>query len=284
MIVVTGGSGFVGHNLVQALAARLDNLKILDRRHVEPTDLLTDELDERIAGAQAVVHLAANADVRGGWEHPFKDLSENVFATHRLLESMRRVGVKRIIFASSGAVYGASPIPMREDGPIPQQTSLYGASKMAVEGFLGAYAEAGHLSVTIFRFVSMLGPGYSHGHVYDFVKKLHNDPTVLPILGDGTQRKSYLDVSDAVKAILMRLEADPGFEVLNLGIANSCTVTESAQWICDALGVKPRFEYQGGNWVGDHPVMLDTRRMRSFGWCPTYSIPEALYRTVEYLR
>src|SRR5258706_10263739 len=167
-----------------------------------------------IEGADAVVHLAANADVRYGWNAPRRDLEQNVVATLNVLEAMRETGVRRILFSSTGSIYGEThAVPTPEDAPFPVQTSLYGASKAAAEGYLAAYAEAGELSVTVFRFVSILGPRYTHGHVIDFVSQLRADPTSLPVLGDGTQRKSYLDVSDCVQAVMSRLDRAPRFEV-----------------------------------------------------------------------
>ncbi len=139
------------------------------------------------------MHLAANADVRYGWDNPRRDLEQNVIATHNVAEAMRGVGVRRLLFSSTGSVYGTTDvIPTPEDCPFPVQTSLYGASKAAAEGFLAAYAEAGFLDVTVFRFVSIMGHRYTHGHVVDFLRKLRSDPTRLEILGDGKQRKSYL--------------------------------------------------------------------------------------------
>jgi len=200
---------------------------------------------------------------------------------------MRETGVRRILFSSTGSIYGETQtIPTPEDAPFPVQTSLYGASKAAAEGYLGAYAEAGELSVTIFRFVSILGPRYTHGHVIDFVAQLRADPTSLPVLGDGTQRKSYLDVSDCVRALMSRLEHTPGFEVFNLGIDNYCTVRDSIGWITARLGVAPELKFAGGDrgWVGDNPfIFLDTSRIRATGWAPNFTIKEAIERTVDHL-
>jgi UDP-glucose 4-epimerase len=166
------------------------------------------------------------------------------------------------------------------------QTSLYGASKAAAEGYLGAYAEAGHLSVTAFRFVSILGPRYTHGHVIDFVAQLRRDPSVLRVLGDGTQRKSYLEVGDCVRAVMSRIEHRPSFEVFNLGVDSFCTVRDSIGWITQRLGLEPVLQFSGGNrgWVGDNPfIFLDTARIRATGWEPKFTIREAVERTVDFL-
>lgn len=306
-VVVTGGAGFIGSHVVETLLARAHEVVAVDnfstgspeflkeysghpRLEIVEADLLADRLrlPEIVEGSDVVLHLAAHADVRFGWDNPRRDLEQNFLVTHELLEAMRRTGVRRILFASTGSVYGEAPvIPTPEDCPFPVQTSLYAASKLATEGFLQAYVEGAGFSGTIFRFVSVLGPRYTHGHVVDFMRKLRDDPTRLEILGDGTQRKSYLDVSDCVEALLLFVDADHGCEVFNVGVDDYCTVKESAGWICERLGVDPAFEFTGGDrgWIGDNPfIWLDTSKIRSAGWSPRYTIREAVERTVDYLR
>jgi UDP-glucose 4-epimerase len=304
-VFVTGGSGFIGSNLVDSLLAAghgvtvYDNLSTGRRRFLEDAeshpsfkfvhaDLLdVDALNANVVDHDAVIHLAANADVRFGWNHPTRDHEQNVVATLNVLEAMRLHGVRRILFSSTGSVYGeCDVVPTPEDAPFPLQTSLYGASKSAAEGFIEAYAHAGQVSATVFRFVSILGPRYTHGHVIDFVARLTSDPSRLKVLGDGTQRKSYLHVSDCVGAILNRLAEDPGHEVLNLGVDGYCEIKDSARWIAQRLGVDPLFEYTGGDrgWIGDNPfIYLRTDRMRSHGWEPRFSIREAVEDTVAWL-
>ena len=304
-IMVTGGAGFIGSNLVDALlglgheVVAVDNLLTGRTAFLESAtassgfsfvegDLRDARFtDEVVEGADAVVHLAANADVRFGWDDPRLDLDQNVVATQNVLESMRRAGVRRLLFSSTGSVYGeATTFPTPEDAPFPLQTSLYAASKVAAEGYISAYAEAGHVDASIFRFVSILGPRYTHGHVIDFVAKLRTDPTRLEILGDGTQRKSYLHVDDCVAALLNRLEAGARLEGLNLGCADFCTVTQSAGWICEALSVEPELSYTGGDrgWIGDNPfILLDTTRMCSLGWEPAFGIRDSVVSTVDWL-
>jgi UDP-glucose 4-epimerase len=305
-VVITGGAGFIGSILVDTLLGAGHHVVAIDnfttgheqhladaRRHDRfeecPADLLADrdQLPDTFDGADAVVHLAANADVRFGWDAADRDLEQNVIATHNVLESMRTVGVQRLLFSSTGSVYGESRlVPIPEDAPFPVQTSLYGASKTAAEAFIAAYAAAGHVSATVFRFVSVLGPRYSHGHVIDFVRQLMAHPHHLTILGDGSQRKSYLHVYDCVAAIAHCLHRRPSFEVFNLGVDGFCTVNESASWICERIGLEPTVDYTGGDrgWIGDNPfIYLDTARIRGEGWAPRHEIRNAVEETVDYL-
>ena len=252
-------------------------------------DLLDREsLVEAVRGCDAVFHLAANADVRFGTDHPRRDLEQNTIATSNVLEAMRLTGVKRIAFSSTGSVYGeAAVIPTPEDAPFPVQTSLYGASKLAAEGLIAAYCEGFGFQACIFRFVSILGERYTHGHVFDFYRQLRAHPDRLQVLGDGTPRKSYLYVQDCIDAILLALaKASARVNVLNLGTDEYCTVRDSIGWITEHLGVSPRLEYSGGDrgWVGDNPfIFLDCSRMRALGWRPALSIREGIIRTIQFL-
>jgi UDP-glucose 4-epimerase len=304
-VVVTGAAGFIGSNLCDVLLSGghsvlgLDNLSTgrreflvdadaQDRFEFVELDLLeADDLQSLLSGTDAVIHLAANADVRFGWDAPRRDLEQNVIVTHNLLEASRRAGVTRFLFTSTGSVYGeAATIPTPEDCPFPTQTSLYGASKLAAEAYIEAYAAGTGLSTTVFRLVSNLGPRYTHGHVIDFVRSLRSDPTRLTILGDGTQRKSYLDVTDCVAAIASLVDRDSGHEAFNLGVDDYCTVADSVEWICERLGVQPDLSYTGGDrgWVGDNPfIYLDTAKVLATGWKPRFGIRDAVERTVDYL-
>lgn len=304
---VTGGAGFIGSNMVDRLLSEPENevvaydnfstgrREFLEEALKNPRFTLAegDTLDEEamtkaMAGCDFVFHFAANADVRMGTEHPSKDLNQNTIATFHVLEAMRANGIKRIGFSSTGSVYGeAEVIPTPEDAPFPVQTSLYGASKLACEGLLAAYAEGFDYQVYIFRFVSILGERYTHGHVFDFVKKLQADPTKLHILGNGKQRKSYLYVKDCMEAILTVIRnAKEKVNIFNLGTDEYCEVNDSVGWICKKLGVTPEFTYAGGErgWIGDNPfIYLDTKKVRSLGWKPNATIEEGVVKTVEYL-
>jgi UDP-glucose 4-epimerase len=239
-------------------------------------------------GADVVWHLAANADVRFGLEHPRRDLEQNTIATHNVLEAMRASGAREIIFSSTGSVYGdTSVIPTPEDAPFPVQTSLYAASKLACEGLIAAYCEGYGFRGIVCRFVSILGEGYTHGHVFDFVRQLRDDPGHLRALGDGYQKKSYLYVRDCIDAMLLLEGRFAGkYCVYNLGVDSYCTVRDSIGWITEWLGVNPSVSYAGGErgWVGDNPfIFLDTRKIRSLGWTHKLSIRQAVERTVEFL-
>lgn len=304
---VTGAAGFIGSNLVDRLlrdghsVIGYDNLStgrqpfLTDAlNHPDFTWITADMLDvkrlyESVRGADIVFHLAANADVRFGVEHPRKDLEQNTIATFNVLEAMRVNGIRTIAFSSTGSVYGeADVIPTPEDGPFPIQTSLYGASKLAGEGLIAAYAEGFGMRAYIFRFVSILGQRYTHGHVFDFIRNLNRDPSTLHILGNGLQRKSYLHVDDCIEAILTAIaSANAKINIFNLGTDKYCQVKELAGWIAERLGLKPKFTYGGGDrgWIGDNPfIFLDTRRIRALGWRPNLNIRELVERTVDWLQ
>jgi UDP-glucose 4-epimerase len=287
-LVDAGHDVVVVDNLSTGRETFLRDALAFGRLELVELDLLdAASLPEVVSGADAVIHLAANADVRFGWEQPRRDLEQNVLCTQNVLEAMRLTGVTRLLFSSTGSVYGEAEVtPTPENCPYPVQTSLYGASKAAAEGFIEAYSEGAGFQTTVFRFVSILGQRYTHGHVIDFIRKLRQDSSRLVILGDGRQRKSYLEVTDCVAAVVGQLDQDHQHEVFNLGTEDYCTVDESAGWICERLGVEPAFEHTGGErgWVGDNPfIFLDTEKIRLTGWRPRFGIREAVERTVDFL-
>jgi UDP-glucose 4-epimerase len=303
---VTGAAGFIGSNLVDRLldmghtVVGYDNFSTGSKLFLRDAmthdefrlivgDLLdTDKLNRAVRGVDVVFHLAANADVRFGLDHPRKDLEQNTIATFNVLEAMRINGVNTIAFSSTGSVYGETTvIPTPEDAPFPVQTSLYGASKLACEGLIAAYVEGYGMHGYIFRFVSVLGERYTHGHVFDFVRNLRADSEKLHILGNGRQRKSYLYVGDCVDAVLVALErADDKLNIFNLGTDEYCRVDDSASWIAARIGCSPTLTHSGGDrgWVGDNPfIYLDTKKICSLGWRPRLGIQHAVERTVDWL-
>ena len=304
---VSGGAGFIGSSLVDRLldlgheVTVYDNLstgllqfleyaKDFDRfRLVEGELHDEDTLSEAIAGHEFVFHLAANADVRFGTEHPRRDLEQNTIVTNNVLEAMRKNGISKIAFASTGSVYGdATVIPTPENAPFPIQTSLYAASKLAGEGLIAAYCGGFGFQSWIFRFVSILGERYTHGHVFDFYGKLKQNPSRLEVLGNGKQRKSYLYIQDCIDAMLFALEkSNESVNVLNLGVDGYCEVNDSIGWICEELGVSPKLDYSGGDrgWIGDNPfIYLDTRKIQDLGWKPKLSVQDGVLKTIQYLK
>ena len=314
-IFVTGAAGFIGSNLVDRLLA--DGLSVvgwdnfstgqppfLERALQQPsfTLLRGDNLDlpaltAAMRGCDFVFHLAANADIKDGWQHPKKDLEQNTIATFNVLEALRANSIKRIAFSSTGSVYGEALVtpdkPTPETDAFPVQTSLYGASKTAGEGLLAAYAEGSQIDEAyIFRFVSILGERYTHGHVFDFYKQLIEHPDRLRVLGDGTQCKSYLYVQDCIDAMLhvtrahAAREAKHHTEIYNLGTPEYVEVNQSIGCLCAALGLKPRLEYTGGSrgWIGDNPfIFLDTKKIQATGWRAKLTIEQGIVKTLRWL-
>ena len=304
---ITGCAGFIGSNLTDRLLSDghsvigYDNFSTGQRAFLDSAQksshfslvqgdtLDVSTLTTAMQGCDFVFHFAANADVRFGTDHPRRDLEQNTIATYNVLESMRANGIKRIAFSSTGSVYGeAAVIPTPEDAPFPIQTSLYAASKLAGESLISAYCEGFGFQSWIFRFVSILGKRYTHGHVFDFYKQLKDDPTQLRVLGNGKQRKSYLHIEDCLDAMLIAMgKANEKVNILNLGVDGYCEVNDSIGWISKTLGVTPTLNYTGGErgWTGDNPfIFLETKKIRSLGWVPKHSIPEGVVKTVEFLR
>ena len=314
-IFVTGAAGFIGSHLVDRLLSRGDEvigwdnlstgqLRFLDSALRQPAFRLVrgDTLDlpaliAAMGGCDTVFHLAANADIRAGWSHPRRDLEQNTIATSNVLEAMRANGVRRIAFSSTGSTYGEARVtpdrPTPENDAFPLQTSLYAASKVAGEALISAYAEGGQLDEAyIFRFVSILGERYTHGHVFDFYQQLAEHPDRLRVLGNGRQRKSYLYVQDCVDAMLhvhsarTACEAKHRTQVYNLGTPEYVEVNDSIRCICDTLGLAPTLEYTGGErgWIGDSPfIYLDTQKIQATGWRPKLTITQGIVRTLRWL-
>ncbi len=304
--LVTGGAGFIGSHLVDELVRRGDQVIVYDnlstgfRRHLEialdqnavelvHADMLDqDKLNDAMRGVERVFHLAANADVRGGRANTLVDLEQNIIGTHRVLEAMRINGAKEIVFTSSATVYGEPDIFPTPETYAPLQTSIYGASKLAAEAMIQAYGEYFGIRSFSFRFVSWIGERYSHGVVFDFIKKLQANPRKLEILGDGNQKKSYLHVEDGVNAICKALDNMKDLKnVVNLGHSDYLNVVDLANIVVEEMGLSGvEYDFTGGvrGWLGDSPfVHLDISRIRNAGFEPHVSIEEGIRRTVRYL-
>lgn len=311
-IFVTGAAGFIGSNLVDTLLQEnysvvgFDNYstgqKVFLKTAMENPSFQLMEgdcldrsvLSNAMKGCDCVFHLSANADIRFGLDHPEKDLQQNTLATFNVLEAMRKNSIRKIAFSSTGSVYGdAVVIPTPEDAPFPIQTSLYGASKLAGESLIQAYCEGFQFQAFIFRFVSILGDRYTHGHIFDFYKQLLKHPEELTVLGNGNQKKSYLHVQDCIGAMLhvMReaesVQEKSRVKIYNLGTQEYCQVTDSIQWICDYLSLAPKIIFRGGSqgWIGDNPfIFLDTSKICSTGWKARYSIQQGVLSTLIWLK
>jgi UDP-glucose 4-epimerase len=307
-VLVTGGAGFIGSNFCDRALAKGSQVVAFDDMSTGRDLFIADAMKHKafrlvkgdireIAELQKVceefkptlvVHFAANADVRQGLERPRRDLDYNTVGTWNVVEAARQSGCKNILFSSTGSVYGEPNVfPTPEDCPFPTQTSLYAASKLAGEGILSAYATGYGINATVFRFVSILGNRYSHGHVFDFVKALRKDPTKLRILGNGLQLKSYLHIEDLMEGLFTVLNKNlEGFQVINIGHDDALTVNRSIGYILDELKLEPKLEYTGGErgWVGDSPrIQLDTTKIKKHGWETKRTLEQGVRDTVRYL-
>lgn len=301
---IAGGCGFIGSHLVDRLAGTgevtvYDNLSggrvDFIKRHLDEgrvrfiqADLLEpDRLQAAMKGSDAVFHLAANSEARTGFVNTRYDLEQGPIATCNVLEAMRINGIRKIVYASSSTVYGEAPVkPTAEDfGPL-QPISLYGASKLAGEGLVSGFCHTFDMQGWIFRFANVIGPRSTHGVVYDFINKLKNNHDELEILGDGTQEKPYLHVTDCVTGILYGFQnADDRLNVFNLGVASSTRVTTIARILVEEMGLRDvAFKFTGGKrgWPGDVPqVRYDTSKMEKLGWKPEYTSDEAVRRGIK---
>jgi UDP-glucose 4-epimerase len=307
--LITGGAGFIGSHFADHALAKGHQILIFDNMETGQEHFIKDarthknfsfvegdirelaQLEKACSSFKPdwVVHFAANADVRQGTERPRRDLDYNTIGTWNVVESARKSGCKNVLFSSTGSTYGEPTVfPTPETCPFPEQTSLYGASKVAGESILTAYAHGFQMNVAIFRFVSILGPRYTHGHVFDFIKRLKKDPTQLHILGNGKQYKSYLHVDDLMSGLWKVIDSNPqGVQIHNIGHDDALTVDTSISYIVAKLGLKPKYTYSGGErgWIGDSPrIQLDCSKLKKLGWAPKYSLQQGVEATVDYLQ
>ena len=305
---VTGGAGFIGTHLVDRLLTEghpvtafdklalgrsewLDQVSRHERFRLVQADMLNlGFLTEAMAGHDVVCHLGANTDIPGGAADPRLDLENCTIATSNVLEAMAANGVNRLLFASSAAVYGETPLrPTPEDvGPM-LPISPYGAAKLACEGLISAYCHLHDMRAWIFRFANVVGGRMGHGVIFDFVRKLQKDPHTLEILGDGEQQKNFFLVEDCVEGMLFasRHANSLPCDVFNLGSNTSLKVTDVARIAVDEMGLGDvEFRYTGGErgWPGDVPTYFhDVTKMRELGWSAKHSTVESVRIAVERL-
>ena len=305
--LVTGGSGFIGSNLVDTLFEEdpekivvVDNLRTGEKKfineHVGKKNF--QFLNKDIKHVESfpnesfdwVFHLAANADIRGGLKNTRVDLDENVVGTHSVLEFMRKNDIKKLVFASSSALYGETEvIPTPEDLPNIKPISFYGASKIAAEHFISSYCFTYGIQSWMFRFANVVGKRSTHGVIPDFFNKLSNNPHELEILGDGNQTKSYFDVSDCVDGLIdiPKADKDAVVEAYNLANNETIKVKNLAPIVVDEMGFKNvKYRFKGGDrgWIGDVPItVLSFEKAKKLGWSTKISLEEAVRRTVRYL-
>lgn len=298
-IFVTGGAGFIGSHVVDALIERghevtvFDNLSTGRMEWVNPKAVfihgdisVMSKRGHHLIGQDAIFHFAGHADLRSGITNTMVDSQQNSGCTHLMLEAAAVCGIKHFVFASSAAVYGEPAVYPTPETYAGTQTSLYGASKLAGEAMIQAYSNYYGMQHLIFRFVSWVGPRYSHGVIFDFVKKLKANPDKLEILGNGNQQKSYLYVRDGVSAIIKSFEANLT-GTYNLGHYEVCSVEHVANVVSSAIGLRPElvFGKEPRGWPGDAPLVhLDCRKIRkATGWGPETKINEGITRTVKHL-
>jgi UDP-glucose 4-epimerase len=297
---ISGGAGFIGSHMVDRLVGDggsvtvYDNLSSGKEEHIQhhmgkayfnfiKADLLDSKtLTRSIKGHDAVFHLAANPDARAGIKNPSLDLNIGTIATFNVLEAMRQNGIKKIVFSSSGTVTGDTPaVPVTEEyGPL-LPISLYGASKLAGEGLISAFCHVFEMQAYIFRFANIIGPRATHGVIYDFIKKLRQNPGELEILGDGTQAKPYLSVEDCLDGIFCALKnSEKQCDIYNLGCDSTTSVTRIAELVVKGMGLSDvRFKYTGGKrgWRGDVPQFrFNVQKMSGLGWTAAHSSDEAV--------
>ncbi len=300
-VIVTGGAGFIGANIVKYLQNENFKIHVFDNLSTgnidnlpkygidfHQIDLKTNYIKWPKINASKIFHFAANADVRGGIVDHNIDFSENLLVTKNACDYAVCNEIKEFVFSSSATVYGEPDIFPTPESFSSTQTSLYGASKNSCESFIEAYSNYGYFKSSIFRFVSWTGHGYSHGVIYDFVKKLLKDPTKLEILGNGKQIKSYLDVEDGVNGVCnISNKHQMKSAVFNLGHYETMNVKELADIVCDEMDINNvNYLFTGGSrgWLGDSPLVhLDTKKAKEYGWEPKISIEESIRKTVRYL-
>lgn len=309
-ILVAGGAGFIGSHLCDALLSKNNTVIVADKlimgsKNIEhlsqntnfkfyEMELANQDNVDKLFGdnkIDIVYHMAANSDISKSANDTSIDFNDTLLTTRVLLESMRKNNVKNIFFASTSAVYGEMPdIVLNEETGGLKPVSYYGGAKLASEALISSYVSMCDMNAVIFRFPNVIGPRLTHGVVYDFVKKLRNNPKELLILGNGTQCKPYIYVTDLVNAIVKLTEQfEPGVDVFNISVMSEGTsVTHIAEIVVDVLGLSDvEFKYTGGDrgWKGDVPrFKYDISKVLATGWKPEYTSDEAVRKAAQSLR
>jgi UDP-glucose 4-epimerase len=297
-VAVTGGAGFIGSHIADSLVAEghsvlvIDNLSSGNMGFVNPKAEfirmdVRDDLAESLQGVDSVFHFAADPDVRSSATNPRKFFDINVNGTSSVLEGCRKADVKRFVLASTSTVYGESEImPTPETHPC-APISIYGASKLACEAYLSAYSSTYGIKGTTIRYANVFGERSTHGVMFDFYNKLKANPAKLEILGNGKQSKSYIHISDALSATILAWEKQgKDYDVFNVGVLESRTVTEIAQSESMAMGLKPELAYTGSErgWAGDVKTMLlDPSKIEALGWSAKTGFDEGIKKYVGFL-
>jgi UDP-glucose 4-epimerase len=303
--IVTGGAGFIGSHLVDQLLEKGNNVTVIDNMStgsmenlahhsrnpnlvIRQADILhLSALENIMRGHDVVFHLAASANMRMSLTDHKRDLENNVIGTLNILEAMMKDGIKDFVFASTSALYGEAWVRPTPEDFLGQQTSLYGASKLACEAYAQAYAELSPLKVWAFRFATVIGERCRKGVIWDFVKKLRINPRELEILGDGKQSKQYLYVTDCVSGILQGYQCSSDrVNTFNLGIEEQTIVSHVADLVIEEMALKEvSRRYVGGvrGWIGDNAIVnLNLDRIRDIGWEPTSSSEQAIRKTIKW--
>lgn len=305
-IFVAGGAGFIGSHLVEALLQRsavhvvvYDNLtsgtksrlgSVLghDRLQLVIGDIQAfDELVAAMQGCDHLYLLASNPDIAAATADPGIDFWQGTYLTHNILEAMRLNDVSRITYSSGSGVYGdqGETEVDEEFGPL-IPISTYGASKLASEAMIAAYAHMLGIDAMVFRFANVVGPRQTHGITYDFVRRLRQDPARLEILGDGSQSKSYIHVTDVVAAMMLVSEQGwQGLEIFNVATGDYITVAEIADLVVERMGLRrTRYSYTGGDrgWKGDVPIVrLRSSKLEARGWRCAHTSREAIIASID---
>lgn len=303
-ILVTGGAGFIGSHLCDALIARghqitvVDNLVLGRKENIEHLldnpnfRFIVEDINNKPGmkyifndGFDMVYHLAANSDIQKGGKDPMVDYQLTFNTTFNILQLLKEYEIKKFFFASTSAIYGETYDMLNEDyGPL-KPVSNYGAGKLASEAFISAFSSTYNIQTWITRFPNVVGERFTHGVIYDFIKKLHNNPEELEVLGNGEQCKPYVYVKDLVEAILYVIgNATERYNVYMIGSDSRTKVKEIASMVIEEMGLDAKIRYTGGDrgWVGDVPEFsYDLTKINKLGWSAPHNSNESVRLAIQ---